>query len=211
MQGANFVFAQSFRHAPSPFRTSTHSRLASCPALRIDTIGKGCRRLDRSYQVRYSPCCNPHTTGRSGGGGLVYLRVESRCSPLVRRRAPIFHLLRPRSPAAICRFVISVVVYAVETQPLWALSHVSKKVLKAFPSLANRYPASPVVPIGLLVGIGAASPHASPCDVLARTAPSAALSVGKPCRSGGVLEFYLLRQQAPATAGSGGRQPRRGD
>lgn len=62
------------------------------------------------------------------------------------RAAPITRLFGSRRPAAVTRFVVTVIVAAFDLM-LWrrSFSHIRKKVFEAFPSLAHNDPSSAVI------------------------------------------------------------------
>jgi hypothetical protein len=84
-------------------------------------------------------------------------------------------------PPAIARLVIEIAVDSIERPISWALAHIIKKVLKAFPSLADFYPSGPVVLETIALGIRAALNHGGPRKIC--PAPGLTVSDASPSRS----------------------------
>ena len=96
---------------------------------------------------------------------------------------PIQALFARRSPPAIARLVVAVVVDAVDGCIRWALAHVGEETGKIHPSVADRDPSTTVSVIPAILGIGATVNHSTP----RRVCSSAALPVGthfRPCHFG---------------------------
>lgn len=71
------------------------------------------------------------------------------------------------SPPAVCRFVVTVIIDAVDryascARGLWFLSHIREKTLKFEPSFADRYPASAVVLPSRVLLVLASRNHPTP-------------------------------------------------
>lgn len=94
----------------------------------------------------------------SNGFCLAFMGNESVSSTISR-------LLFRRSPAAILRRVISPVLSAIKSFSLWALTHVSEKVLKRVPSFTESYTLAPVVRESIIVRIITPRTHASPSAI----------------------------------------------
>jgi hypothetical protein len=93
-------------------------------------------------------------------------RKKSCCSQIV-------GLLRWCSPSAISRFVVAIVVYAIQRAALWPRPHIFVKSLKRiFPLLANGYAASSPQIVPITVGVQASIFHGGPRFVLHRAAHS---------------------------------------
>jgi hypothetical protein len=79
--------------------------------------------------------------------------------------APVSHLLQSRCPTAIVGRVAALVVNAIKGQSGRALSHVSQKVFKTFPSFAHCNSSTAVIPVIRSVFIAAPIMHAQPCSI----------------------------------------------
>lgn len=81
-------------------------------------------------------------------------------------RAAISNLFFLRSPTAVTRFVIPIVVDTFYGKlPIWFLSNISQKYLKILPFFTDFYASSAIVAVGPMRVVGAAPPHSSPTIV----------------------------------------------
>jgi hypothetical protein len=72
-------------------------------------------------------------------------------------------LLFPCRPPAIFRFIVSVIVDAVQSLTLWRRSHVSKEIFEHLPpSSANLYPSTAVVVPSGIFRVSASLDHVCP-------------------------------------------------
>ena len=92
-------------------------------------------------------------------------------------RPSIAGLLFSRSPAAVLRSVVAVVVDAVQRQCRGPLAHVLEKIGECLPSLANADPSFPVVSKFLAIRIEASSLHRSPDAVFRPVASPSRIAV----------------------------------
>ena len=83
-------------------------------------------------------------------------------------------------PSAVGRFVIAVVVDAIERRFWRSYSHVGKKVVEQFPRIAEGDASSSVVFKSDDIGIGAALDHATPRLISPREAALPRMGVPKP-------------------------------
>src|SRR5262245_8460150 len=67
-----------------------------------------------------------------------------------------------RRPATVPRLVSAVIVDAIERCMRWALAHISEKVLKHAPALADTDPALPIDAVFRVARIGRALQHVGP-------------------------------------------------
>jgi hypothetical protein len=86
----------------------------------------------------------------------------------------------PRCPAAVRRFVIAVVVNAIQCMSLrWSRSHVGNEVShRLAPAFANRYPAPAIVLVCLVLGVVASLDHCNP-GVVDRSARHPVLCIAR--------------------------------
>src|ERR1700683_1085238 len=90
--------------------------------------------------------------------------------------ASIDHLLLPRRPAAVTRFVIAVVIDPIQSEGVRTGSHVGEKVFELLPATANGDAASAIAhPVGAR-GTRAPSHHVPP-GVVRATAAARCVSV----------------------------------
>lgn len=76
--------------------------------------------------------------------------------------APVGSLLSDRGPSAIFWRIGAVIIDAIQTRPLWALTHVCEKILEFEPAFTNCNSATAVIFVSRLPGIEAAGFHSSP-------------------------------------------------
>lgn len=95
--------------------------------------------------------------------------------------APVVGLLLGGSPSAIGRFIVPIVVNAVDAQPVRALAHIGKEVPEGAPSLADRDTTSAVEMIVPRVGVSAAAEYRGPALVCTARAPLLGVSVDAVC------------------------------
>lgn len=89
-------------------------------------------------------------------------------------------LLLSRGPVAIGRFVVAVVLAALDAmRRRWASSHVFEEGFELHPTIADSNPSRAIVRKVDVVGVCAAALHAGPCAILRRLATIAPFSV--PC------------------------------
>src|SRR5689334_10203953 len=81
---------------------------------------------------------------------------------------PIQRLFAGRGPSAITRFIVPVVIDAVERAPARRVAHVGIEVREAIPSLAHGNAAPSIMWIVPSIGVGAALFHARPNLIYAR-------------------------------------------
>lgn len=81
------------------------------------------------------------------------------------RLATIIDLLCPCCPSAISRFVIAVIINAINRKPFGPNSHINKKVSEIRPSLTNCNPASAVIGVAWIERIKASLENAFPRSV----------------------------------------------
>jgi hypothetical protein len=74
----------------------------------------------------------------------------------------IAHLLRFGSPSAVFRFVISIIVQAIQRQSFWHFPHVRKKRGKVFPPITNFNASGSVIFIRRVIWTIAPSVHHRP-------------------------------------------------
>lgn len=103
-----------------------------------------------------------------GGLNAGYTRPLSNCfsNAVYGRRsvAPcVVRLLAGRSPSAVLRRVVAIVIYSVYCFAVGLFAHVFKKIIKGFePSIANRYAPAPVFSVLPVIGVGATLFHVAP-------------------------------------------------
>jgi len=76
-------------------------------------------------------------------------------------------LLSRCSPAAILWMIVTIIIYSIQSLAFWALTHVSKKVLKIKPSIADGYSAILVRCFAVIAFIKASLHHGSPRPICA--------------------------------------------
>ena len=76
--------------------------------------------------------------------------------------ASIVGLFFAGDPSAIVRFVIAVVVDAIERKAGWPFPHISEEVAKIQPSFANRNAAAPVIGVVPMIWVIAPLDHGFP-------------------------------------------------
>lgn len=134
-----------------------------------------------------------------GASALLELSI-GHLPVLVFEGATVVHLLRARSPLAVPRFVVSVVVDAFYRKfRRWLRSHVGQEVLEAFqPTVANGNPAPPVRFKAFFFGIVATSSNVHPAAVFRSPLTDTVMSVAQ------VVWFFAL--QAATTPSPSARQ-----
>lgn len=94
--------------------------------------------------------------------------------------APIVNLLKACRPPAVARFVVSVVVDAINLKTRWAFSHVfQKRCERETPPLANPNAATAVVFEGFIGRVVAAANHIHPAIVGAASFAATIVSVSQ--------------------------------
>src|SRR5437867_6695423 len=83
-------------------------------------------------------------------------------SAVTSRRTAVASLLLHRSPFAISRLVIPVVVDAMNRKLRRALAHIRKKVRELHPPMANRYSPTSVIAVLRMVCVRATLDHGGP-------------------------------------------------
>lgn len=77
----------------------------------------------------------------------------------------IIALFLPSNPPAILWLIISVIIYTIQRQSIWAFAHICKKILELAPSLANRYASFLIVFVPFTAWLIASGNHISPRSV----------------------------------------------
>ncbi len=93
-------------------------------------------------------------------------RNTLKCELAVSSRVP--HLFRACSPTHISRFVVSIIVYAFNSCPLWPVTHIDNEVFSVHPSLANFNSPSAIIFIRRISGICASLNHRTPRVIYSR-------------------------------------------
>jgi hypothetical protein len=135
---------------------------------------------------------------------------EGTCAPIQNQHdvcSTIAVLLFGRCPTAISRFVVTVVVDAIErvkrtstfARSLWTFAHVCKEILKRLPTFANDDAAHPVIRPTQVIGVRTSADHRRPCSVFSRFFSWTALTVCSTCQPEFLSKFNA---KAPARAGT---------